>query len=152
MPKRRRGFRKGMKTNAGNPLTRRPALSTGTGALDWQGSEFGDNAAALLAIVRYRRLAELRPRNAFPLDWAQAQFALGNVLQTLGERESGTARLEQSIAATREALKEWTRERVPLQWATAQNNLGYSLVTLGERERGTARLNEAVTSLAGIDS
>jgi len=36
---------------------------------------------------------------------------------TLGERESGTARLEQAVAAYDEALKEWTRERVPLQWA-----------------------------------
>ena len=33
----------------------------------------------------------------------------------LGERESGTARLEEAVAAYRDALKEWTRERVPLR-------------------------------------
>ena len=59
-----------------------------------------------------------------PLDWATTQNNLGNALQSLGERESGTARLEEAVAAYREALKEWTRERVPLEWAMTQNNLG----------------------------
>jgi hypothetical protein len=36
-------------------------------------------------------------------------------LLTLGERESGTARLEEAVAAYRAALEEGTRERVPLQ-------------------------------------
>ena len=65
---------------------------------------------------------------------------------SLGERESGTARLEEAVAAYREALKEWTRERVPLDWAVTQNNLGNALATLGERESGTARLEEAVAA------
>ena len=65
---------------------------------------------------------------------------------TLGERESGTAQLEEAVAAYREALKEWTRERVPLDWATTQNNLGNALSTLGERESGTAQLEEAVAA------
>ena len=50
------------------------------------------------------------------------------------------------MAAYREALKEWTRERVPLDWATTQNNLGNALRSLGERESGTARLEEAVAA------
>ena len=58
----------------------------------------------------------------------------------------GTARLEEAVAAYRDALKEWTRERVPLDWATTQNNLGNALRTLGERESGTARLEEAVAA------
>ena len=64
----------------------------------------------------------------------------------LGERESGTARLEEAVAAYRAALEERTRERVPLDWATTQNNLGNALATLGERESGTARLEEAVAA------
>ena len=75
----------------------------------------------------------------------QTQTNLGNALQSLGERESGTARLEEG-AAYREALKERTRERVPLDWATTQNNLGAALQSLGERESGTARLEEAVAA------
>ena len=68
----------------------------------------------LSAIELYRRLAELRPRNAFPCDWAATQHNLGNALQTLGEWESGTARLTEAVAAYREALKE--PARASLQW------------------------------------
>ena len=67
-------------------------------------------------------------------------------LATLGERERGTARLEQAVASFTEALKECTRERVPLDWAAMQNNLGTALATLGERERGTESLEQAVAA------
>jgi tetratricopeptide (TPR) repeat protein len=71
---------------------------------------------------------------------------LGNALSALGEREAGTARLEEAVTACRAALEERTRERVPLDWARAQMNLGTALATIGEREAGTARLEEAVTA------
>ena len=47
-----------------------------------------------------------------PLDWATTQNNLGVALATLGERESGTARLEEAVAAFRAALEEWTRDRI----------------------------------------
>ena len=62
-----------------------------------------------------------------PLDWAMTQNNLGNALSTLGERESGTARLEEAVAAYRAALEEWTRERVPLDWAMATGDQGVAL-------------------------
>ncbi len=71
---------------------------------------------------------------------------LGNALERLGKRESGTARLEEAVAAYRAALQELTRERVPLDWALTQVNLGTALASLGERESGTARLEEAVAA------
>jgi tetratricopeptide (TPR) repeat protein len=71
---------------------------------------------------------------------------LGNALRMLGKRESGTARLEEAVAAFRDALKEYTRERVPLDWAMTQNNLGNALWRLGHRESRTARLEEAVAA------
>jgi tetratricopeptide (TPR) repeat protein len=74
------------------------------------------------------------------------QNNLGNALATLGERESGTARLEDAVAAYREALKERTRERVPLDWAQTQYNLGNVLQTLGARASGMARLEDAVVA------
>jgi tetratricopeptide (TPR) repeat protein len=74
------------------------------------------------------------------------QNNLGGALQTLGERESGTARLEAAVAVYQAALQERTRERVPLDWAATQNNLGNALWTLGERESGTARLEAAVAA------
>jgi tetratricopeptide (TPR) repeat protein len=79
-----------------------------------------------------------------PLRWAMSQMNLGNALAMLGERESGTARLEEAVSAYREALQELTRARVPLDWATTHMNLGNALSRLGERESGTARLEEAV--------
>ena len=71
---------------------------------------------------------------------------LGNALLRLGERESGTARLEEAVMAYRAALEEWTHERAPLEWAMTQVNLGNALQALGERESRTARLEEAVTA------
>jgi tetratricopeptide (TPR) repeat protein len=81
-----------------------------------------------------------------PLDWANSQNNLGNALATIGARESDTTKLEEAVAAYREALDERTRERVPLDWAATQNNLGHALEQLGERESGTAKLEEAVTA------
>jgi hypothetical protein len=42
-----------------------------------------------------------------PLDWVMTQTNLGSALRVLSERESGTARLEEAVAAYREALKEY---------------------------------------------
>ena len=68
-----------------------------------------------------------------------AEQSRHRALERSGERESGTARLEEAVAAYRAALEERTRERVPLDWATTQNNLGTALRTLGRaRERDGA--------------
>src|SRR6516164_991318 len=73
-------------------------------------------------------------------------MSLGGALLRLGERESGTARLEEAVAAYRAALEENTRERVPLQWAATQMSLGTALLRLGQRESGTGTLAEAVAA------
>jgi len=104
-----------------------------------KGINFSLEIAAALAAATLRDSATDSQRG-------DARNLLGNALATLGERESGTARLEEAVAAYRAALKEYTRERVPLQWATTQNNLGTALGTLGEREGGTTRLEEAVSA------
>jgi hypothetical protein len=57
------------------------------------------------------------------------------------ERETGTARLAEAVAAYRDALKERTRERVPLDWAMSFGNEGMSLTLLAER-----RANAAITA------
>ncbi len=75
---------------------------------------------------------------------ARLQLSLGSALLALGERESGTERLERALEAYRAALEEYTRERVPLGWAATQNNLGSALLILGQRESGTKRLEQSV--------
>jgi tetratricopeptide (TPR) repeat protein len=108
-----------------------------------EGRDKGVNASLEVAI----ELARLELKAALDADQrGAAGNDLGNALQTLGRRESGTARLEQAVAACRPALEEYTRERVPLDWAMTQNNLGNALQTLGARESGTARLEEAVAA------
>ena len=77
----------------------------------------------------------------------QAYNDLGITLSVLGERESDPARLMQAVEASREALKERTRERAPLDWAMTQNNLGNALQALGERESNPALLMQAVEAL-----
>ena len=78
----------------------------------------------------YTEALKERTRERVPLDWAATQNNLGVALTTLGERESGTERLEQAVAAYTEALKERTRERVPLDWAATQNNLDNAIQIL----------------------
>jgi len=94
---------------------------------DERGDQKGDNTALLIAIATYQDSLEEYTRERAPLDWAMTQNNLGNALSTLGERESGTGRLEQAVDAYRNALAERTRERAPLDWAMIQNNLGDAL-------------------------
>jgi len=85
----------------------------------------------------------VRTRDRVPLDWAATQNNLGNALRTLGERQSGTERLEEAVAAFREALKEWTRDRVPVQWASTQVNLGIVYIAFFEKTGDAARRDTA---------
>jgi hypothetical protein len=63
-----------------------------------------------------RRFYRDRTRDRVPLKWAMTQASLGisTALLILSERGSGTARLEEAIAAYRDALMERTRDHVPL--------------------------------------
>ena len=63
------------------------------------------------------------------------QNNLGVALTALGERESGTERLKQAVAAYTEALKERTREQVPLDWAMTQSNFDRAIQILRDRGR-----------------
>ena len=131
---------------AARPDERRRYLEQEAGALYQQGFERGDNKAASQAIDRDRSLAGATDRAAMPLEWAKSQNYLGLALWVLGNRETGTRRLEEAVAAYRLALQERTRERVPLDWAWTQMNLGIALAALGQREVGTGRLEELVAA------
>jgi len=115
-------------------------------ALDRQGYNFRDNDALRSAIERHRALIALKPHERVPRQWADAQYHLGVSLARLGERESGTARLEEALAGYAEAQKEFTREDQPLRWAVIESARAYVLGVIGVRERGTTRLDEAVAA------
>ena len=69
------------------------------------------------------------------------------VLGRLGERESGTARLEEAVAAYRAALEELTRERVPLQWAASLGNQGVALMLIADRTNDVVVAETAVRQI-----
>lgn len=71
-----------------------------------RGDRLGDNAALSRAIMIYRdEVLPLAPRARTPRDWATTQQNLGLALAALGERYSGTARLQEAVAAYRLALE-----------------------------------------------
>jgi hypothetical protein len=60
---------------------------------------------------------------------------LGLALWRLGERESGTGKLTEAVAAYRAALEEWTREAAPYWHDLAQQNLARCLALLEQRRK-----------------
>jgi len=127
----------------GDPKALFEALSARQDQFDAEGRDKGVNFSLEVAIAIARREAALAQG---PDQHGVALNDLGIALDELGGRESGTARLEEAVAAYREALQENTRARVPLDWAMTQMNLGVALRVLGEQESGTARLEEAVAA------
>ena len=108
----------------------------------------GMYAARILLPVanRLALLARALPPFMRPDDRAKLLHSHGLIQSVIGEQSCESSRLEEAVAAFREALKELTRDRVPLDWATTQNNLGNALARLGERESGTSLLEEAVAA------
>ena len=76
---------------------------------------------------------------------------LGTALAELGERESGTARLEEAVAAYREALEERTRERVPLDWAASLGNQGVAMMLIADRTNDRALAETAAQQIETAD-
>jgi len=119
------------------------SLNSEAATLYEYGRDRGSNVHLIALIILRRKLLDAASSDD---ERGLAQDNLGTALWTLGDRESGMARLEEAVAAYRNALKERTRERVPLDWAMTQNNLGIALSRMGAREGGTARLEEAVAA------
>ena len=122
-------------------------LNSEAETLENYGNDRGSNVHLVALLAVRSRLLALASSDG---ERGAARNNLGTALWRLGERESGTARLEEAVAAYRAALEEGTRARVPLGWVAAQNNLGHALATLGERESGTARLEEAVAAYRAV--
>ena len=81
----------------------------------------------------YRAALEVRTRERVPFDWAMTQNNLGNALRILGERETGTERLELAVEAYQAALEEFTAEGAPYYRDIAQSNLARTREMLRER-------------------
>jgi tetratricopeptide (TPR) repeat protein len=119
-------------------------------ALYRQGDERGDNTALSKSIEFYHAALEERTHDRVPLDWAETQNDLGNVLIMLGSRKGGVAWLEEGIIAYRAALSERTRDRMPFDWSVTQINLGIALQRLGELKGAPAYIEEAVVAFRAV--
>jgi tetratricopeptide (TPR) repeat protein len=78
-----------------------------------RGDKKGENTALFIAIAPYREALKEYTCARVPLQWAATPNNLGSTLWRLGERESGTGKLEDAVADYREALKELTKEAAP---------------------------------------
>ena len=107
------------------------------------GDQSGQNAPLQEAVTPIAMRSRNGRASGFRCSGPRPRTTSATRLRRLASGRAGTARLEEAVAAYRNALKEWT-ERVTLDWAATQNNLGNALTTLGERESGKARLEEAV--------
>jgi len=64
-----------------------------------------------------------------------AQNNVGNALWRQGERERGTERLEEAVAAYRAALEELTSAAAPQQHQIVQKNLDRANASLARRQK-----------------
>jgi uncharacterized caspase-like protein len=115
-------------------------------SLHAHGAATGSRGALRKAIDAYRAILRLLPDDEPTLDRAITRNNMAVVLQTLGERETGTDSLEEALLIFRDSLAVFEREKDDLNWAAAQNNIGNTLLRLGQRDNGTARLQEAVAA------
>jgi hypothetical protein len=82
-----------------------------------------------------------------PFQWATTQNDLGIALSVLGERENDTAKLEEAVAAHREALKVQNRESEPLAWAGITGNLGVASMDIAHLKHDVTMAREAVVQI-----
>jgi hypothetical protein len=86
-------------------------------------------------------------RDRAPLDWAFTETNLGAALVMLGEREKGTAPLEEAVATLHEALKERTREDTPFLWAQTQEKLALAHFALFDKSIEPNHRDDALNAI-----
>ena len=85
-------------------------------------------------MAAYRAALEEWTRDRVPLNWATTQNNLGTALRTLGERESGSARLEETLLAHESALDVYESARAAHYIAVCRANLNRTLALLSQKK------------------
>jgi tetratricopeptide (TPR) repeat protein len=83
-------------------------------------------------------------RQQSPVEWAQTQNHLGNVLAALAQQLRDEALYKKAIAAFESALEVLDQEATPADWATTQYNLGTATQALGRQESDSKLLKQSV--------
>ena len=74
-------------------------------------------------MTSYLAALEVRTRERVPLDWARTQYNLATALFVLGEREEGTARLEEAMKSFWAVLEVFEVAGVNYYLEATQRNL-----------------------------
>ncbi len=85
------------------------------------------------AVRLCREALKERTRDRVPLHWATTQNNLGSALCSIGERESGTERLEEAVGAYKAALKVFQSAHATYYAQTAGANLRNAKAMLQQR-------------------
>lgn len=104
------------------------------------------------SLIRFEKeLSELKHKPA-PLEWASPKNNLGHVLVALGQEQSDTAILKQSIKETKDALEGCNQEENIEEWVGLQNNYAAALHALGQRdtEETVSMLNQAMEAYKSL--
>lgn len=83
-------------------------------------------------------------RQRSPLEWAQTQNHLGNILAAQGQQFRDEALYRKAIAAFTSALEVLSQEATPSDWAITQGNLGTAAQAVGRQENDAKSLKQAV--------
>lgn len=123
-----------------------------TEALISLGNFRGDKQALARAIGTGEDIVAIS-RDLSADEQATSRLMLGNALQAMGERDSGSDHLDRSVKTYREALDSGSlNDAEPAMRAKLQNNLANTLATLGRRKGDKTIMLEAVEAYrAAID-
>ncbi len=98
------------------------------------------------ALASFQAAAEmLNPENA-PVEWANAQYHLGRVRHSVGEKGGGRPVLDQALESYHAALDYFTKTDYPMEWALLQNRLGTLLYKTDPVNGDTENLKDAVAA------
>ncbi len=104
-------------------------------ALQVLGDQTGKSEPLLEAIVAYQEALKERTRERVPLGWAMTQNNLGNALRSLGEREGGTDRREDAVAAFKASLEVFELAQATHYIEGTKRNLQRAEALLQERRK-----------------
>jgi len=83
-------------------------------------------------------------RRRAPLEWAQTQNHLGNILAAQAQQFRDGALYRKATAVFEAALEVLSQEQTPSDWATTQYNLGTAAQAIGRQETDARSLKQAV--------
>jgi tetratricopeptide (TPR) repeat protein len=107
------------------------------------------------AVDQLRSVLEIRTRSENPLDWANAQMLIGDILSLQSMRTSGkhaTELLTQAEASTRAALEVFTKADHPEDWSMAERSLGNVLLARAQTTSGNQAHDLTLQGAAAIQT